>query len=90
MQEDGSILGDPDHVDITSKILELGWKKEPRTEFDVLPIVVQIDGKAPKYFEIPPEGSYSTAPHTTVRSCALVNKWEAHLSGALHCASCAN
>ncbi len=40
---------------MTKKILALGWKKEPRTEFDVLPLVIHIDGGSPKYFELPSE-----------------------------------
>lgn len=37
------------------KICEsLGWKGK-RTEFEVLPLVLQVEGKKPDIYEIPPE-----------------------------------
>ena len=29
--------------------MEMGWNKEVKTQFDVLPLVFQIDGRPPKY-----------------------------------------
>jgi len=54
-QPDGSVRGDPDHVPLTNAIKKLGWKKEVEGDFDVLPVVIQIDGKLPKLFELAPE-----------------------------------
>ena len=54
-QPDCSILGDPANVNLTEQSLKLGWSKESKTRFDVLPLMIQIGGKEPKWFEIPPE-----------------------------------
>ena len=48
----GTIVGDPAQLEFTEKCLELGWKGRG-SEFDVLPIVFQFDGKNPEFFEIP-------------------------------------
>jgi nitric-oxide synthase len=48
------IIGDPAQLAFTDKCLELGWKGAG-TEFDVLPIVFQFDGKNPEFFDIPPK-----------------------------------
>jgi nitric-oxide synthase len=50
---DGSILGDPLHVELTEIVGSLGWRKEKRTPFDVLPIVIQMPGQRPEMFELP-------------------------------------
>lgn len=54
-QSDGSILGDPANLEFTDEALKLGWTKENRTAFDYLPIIIQLPGKEPCLFEIPPE-----------------------------------
>jgi len=54
-QPDGSILGDPANVNLTDQSIKLGWSKESKTRFDVLPLVIQVGEKEPKWFEIPPE-----------------------------------
>ncbi|WP_166481945.1 nitric oxide synthase oxygenase [Scytonema sp. UIC 10036] len=54
-QPDGTILGDPANVELTEQALKLGWSKESRTRFDVLPLIIQIGEREPKWFEIPPE-----------------------------------
>ncbi|MFF5995839.1 nitric oxide synthase oxygenase [Lysinibacillus sp. KU-BSD001] len=46
------IVGDPDSVTFTRQCMKLGWQGEG-TPFDVLPLVIQVDGKQPKWFEIP-------------------------------------
>jgi nitric-oxide synthase len=50
---DGSVTGDPMNVDLTEQAFKLGWKGGPRTRFDLLPLIVQLPGKAPKWMEIP-------------------------------------
>ena len=54
-QPNGSILGDPANLELTEQALKLGWTKENRTAFDYLPIIIQLPGKEPRLFEIPPE-----------------------------------
>ena len=56
MQSDGTVLGDPANVELTKRAIELGWQppKEP-TRFDYLPLIIQLPGKEPKWFNIPPE-----------------------------------
>ncbi|KAM5273466.1 nitric oxide synthase, inducible [Ctenodactylus gundi] len=51
---DGTIRGDPVSVEFTQLCMDLGWK--PRYgRFDVLPLVLQADGRDPEIFEIPPD-----------------------------------
>lgn len=54
-QPDGSILGDPANVELTDQAIKLGWTKESKTRFDVLPLIIQVGGREPKWFEIPSE-----------------------------------
>lgn len=54
-QADGSWIGDPANGPLTEAILELGWDPGSRTHFDVLPLVIELPGQAPKYYSIPPE-----------------------------------
>ncbi|WP_371017289.1 nitric oxide synthase oxygenase [Pseudalkalibacillus sp. JSM 102089] len=49
--EDG-IIGDPDSISFTKKVMELGWKGEG-TQHDVLPLVFCIDAGSPNVVEIP-------------------------------------
>jgi nitric-oxide synthase, bacterial len=51
-EQDGKCIGDPQEINFTKVCQELGWRGAG-TAFDVLPIVIQIDGKAPKWFELP-------------------------------------
>jgi len=54
IQEDGNILGDPATVELTKIALDLGWQpKKGKTRFDPLPLVLEIDGNQPKWFEWP-------------------------------------
>lgn len=54
VQEDGSILGDQATVELTKIALDLGWKpKNQKTNFDPLPLVLEIDGNSPQWFEWP-------------------------------------
>ncbi|MRG95369.1 nitric oxide synthase oxygenase [Polyangium spumosum] len=50
---DGTVTGDPMNVELTRKALELGWKGGPRTRFDLLPLIVKLPGRAPRWKEIP-------------------------------------
>ena len=52
-QADGTILGDPLHTVFTDIALHMGWKREKKTPFDVLPIILQLPGQAPQLFELP-------------------------------------
>ena len=53
-ETDDGIVGDPDSLAFTKKCLELGWKGE-FTHFDLLPVVIQVDGREPVFFELPKE-----------------------------------
>ena len=46
------IVGDPHSIAFTNVCMELGWEPK-KTEFEILPLVIQVDGKKPKVFEIP-------------------------------------
>jgi nitric-oxide synthase len=51
---DGSILGDPGEVAFTERVMEMGWQPpRDRSAFDVLPLVVDFPGHAPRWFELP-------------------------------------
>lgn len=55
-QADGTILGDPANVELTEQAFQLGWPgPSQRTRFDLLPLIIQLPGKEPRWFEIPPE-----------------------------------
>lgn len=54
-QSDGSVLGDPLNVELTEVLRGLGWRRARQTAFDVLPLVIQVPGQAPKVFELPAE-----------------------------------
>lgn len=50
-QDDGSILGDPANLDVTKAIVKLGWQPpEPRTPYDILPLVIEVPGREPKMY----------------------------------------
>ncbi|EEB12398.1 Nitric-oxide synthase, salivary gland, putative [Pediculus humanus corporis] len=50
---DGTITGDPLHVEFTELCMKLGWKGKG-TNFDLLPLVLQSNGHDPDYFDYPP------------------------------------
>ncbi|WP_427159426.1 nitric oxide synthase oxygenase [Aliinostoc sp. HNIBRCY26] len=55
-QVDGSIFGDPAQVKLTQICQRLGWSApEPKTPFDILPLIIQMPGQKPQLFEIPPD-----------------------------------
>jgi sulfite reductase alpha subunit-like flavoprotein/nitric oxide synthase oxygenase domain/subunit len=50
-QPNGSIMGDPANLDLTKAIMKLGWQpSEPRTEYDILPLVIETPGMEPKMY----------------------------------------
>lgn len=51
-QDDGSIIGDPLHADLTDHALAMGWKGGSGA-FDVLPLIIHMPGEAPRLFEVP-------------------------------------
>ncbi|GAB0095507.1 Nitric oxide synthase [Sergentomyia squamirostris] len=53
-EPDGRIIGDPSQVEFTELCMKLGWKP-PRTEWDILPMVLSANGHDPEYFEYPRE-----------------------------------
>ncbi|GAX53991.1 nitric oxide synthase oxygenase [Streptomyces olivochromogenes] len=53
-QHDGSVVGDPETVDLTEAVLRLGWRGRG-TEYDVLPLVIQWPGREPRLFDLPPD-----------------------------------
>jgi nitric-oxide synthase len=52
-QPDGSVLGDPLHIEFTEIVRSWGWKTEKCSPFDVLPLVIQMPGQQPEMFELP-------------------------------------
>lgn len=48
------IVGDPDSVAFTKKCEQLGWQGQGG-RFDVLPLVIQVEDRAPQIFDIPAE-----------------------------------
>ena len=53
---DGGVLGDPEQLAFTDKLIEMGWSPPGRkTAFDVLPLVIECPGARPEYFELPAE-----------------------------------
>ena len=53
---DGSIIGDPMSVELTAAIIELGWKPpQPRSRWDILPLVTMADGDDPALIELFPD-----------------------------------
>lgn len=55
-QPDGSIIGDPLRADLTRRIMALGWKGSGG-RFDLLPLVIQWPGRAPRIFELPADAA---------------------------------
>ncbi|NBD25305.1 nitric oxide synthase [Paenibacillus sp. T1] len=51
-QADGTVIGDPVSAELTATCEGLGWRGAG-TAFDVLPLVIQADGRPPRWFEVP-------------------------------------
>jgi nitric-oxide synthase len=53
-REDSGVLGDPRYLGFTDSVRELGWRpSEPRSAFDVLPLVIETVEEGPRLFELP-------------------------------------
>jgi sulfite reductase alpha subunit-like flavoprotein/hemoglobin-like flavoprotein len=54
---DGSVLGDPANLALTNAMIKkMGWKPpEPRSAYDILPLVIEVPGQKPKMFHWQPE-----------------------------------
>ncbi len=53
-QAKGRIVGDPAQTEFTEFCQHLGWRGQG-TQFDVLPLVIQMPGQKPQLFELPKE-----------------------------------
>jgi nitric-oxide synthase len=51
-QADGSVIGDSHSVELTERVMAMGWKGGGG-HFDILPLVVQLPGGEPTMFELP-------------------------------------
>jgi nitric-oxide synthase, bacterial len=51
-QADGSVLGDPINLAFTQRVEALGWKAPSRGRFNLLPIVIEMEG-AVHWFDLP-------------------------------------
>ncbi|WP_345349573.1 nitric oxide synthase oxygenase [Rhodococcus olei] len=49
---DGTVTGDPAHVDITETVTRLGWRGEG-TRFDVLPLLISTPDEPLRWFDVP-------------------------------------
>ncbi len=77
---DGTILGDPANAGLTDAILKLGWTPpSPKSQFDVLPLVIEVPGKQPSVYELPREMILEvTLEHPTIPQFAdLGLRWNA-------------
>jgi nitric-oxide synthase, bacterial len=54
VRADGSVLGDPQNVALTSRLRALGWAGGSGTPFDVLPLAIEQRGQV-HLFELPPD-----------------------------------
>ncbi|TVY82958.1 Inducible nitric oxide synthase [Lachnellula suecica] len=51
---DGKVMGDPSHVQLTKDTMALGWTPpNPKTKWDVLPLVVMAEDDAPAFADLP-------------------------------------
>lgn len=57
---DGTVTGDPLHLDVTEAALARGWRP-PRTAFDVLPLLIVDPSGHVTMWEIPPEHLHEVA-----------------------------
>ncbi|MCX4242011.1 nitric oxide synthase oxygenase [Paraliomyxa miuraensis] len=54
--QSGALLGDEANLALTRAIMELGWEPPAeRSAFDLLPLVIQLPGRSPKLYALPPE-----------------------------------
>ena len=53
-QDNGTVIGDPDQLELTALCEQLGWRGKG-TAFDVLPLVIQTPHEPLQWFELPPD-----------------------------------
>jgi nitric-oxide synthase len=53
-EDEGRIIGDPLHVELTRQAMKAGWTPG-YGQFDILPMMISVDGRAPEIFTVPPE-----------------------------------
>jgi nitric-oxide synthase len=53
-ERDGKLIGDSSSLEFTIECEKLGWRGQG-THYDVLPIVIEVLGEAPTFFELPKE-----------------------------------
>lgn len=53
-ETDSGIVGDSDSIEFTKICESLGWRGA-RTNYDVLPLVIQVDDRDPMFFDLPKE-----------------------------------
>lgn len=53
-QADGRVVGDPAQTKLTELCQHFGWQGQG-TQFDVLPLIIQMPGQKPQWFELPKE-----------------------------------
>ncbi|WP_422124155.1 nitric oxide synthase oxygenase [Planococcus sp. X10-3] len=61
-EQNGNIIGDSASVEFTKHCMELGWRGKG-TAFDLLPIVIEENGMAPRYFELPEQAVMEVELH---------------------------
>jgi len=52
-QSDGTVVGDPQQVALTTVLRRLGWRGGDGGPFDVLPLVIHMPGQSPTIFDLP-------------------------------------
>jgi len=52
-QSDGTVLGDPSHIEFTELLESLFWRPNEKTAFTVLPVVIQVGHERSRIFELP-------------------------------------
>ncbi|GEL06505.1 nitric oxide synthase oxygenase [Rummeliibacillus stabekisii] len=95
--EDQTIVGDADSVAFTNECLKLGWKGKGG-QFDVLPLVIQVDNQPPKFFEIPsiyineveirhPEYSWFSELHLKWYAVPIISSMPLEIGGVVYTAA---
>ncbi len=55
-QPNGSVMGDPANLALTDAIVKFGWQPpQPRSAYDILPLVIEVPGQEPKMYHWQPE-----------------------------------
>ena len=60
--ECGTVLGDPEQVDFTERVIAMDWTPPAkRSPFDILPLVIEMPGAAPRLFSLPQDAVLEVA-----------------------------